>query len=120
MIKALVMTAALLAAAATDVWAQSPPASANVSVAGKSISVKYSAPSVRGRKIFGDGGLLSKDPTYPAWRGGANDATAFHTDANLDIAGLAVLKGNYTLYIWVKDPEAWQLIVNKQTGQWGD
>ena len=38
----------------------------------------------------------------------------------LDIAGLAVPKGDYTLYVWVKDSEAWQLIVNKQTGQWGD
>jgi hypothetical protein len=119
MIKAFVMTAALLAAAATDVWAQSPPASANVSVAGKSISVRYSAPSVRGRKIFGDGGLLSRDPTYPAWRAGANSATTFHTDADLDLGGLHVPKGTYTLYVWVQDPAAWQLIVSKQTGQWG-
>ena len=28
-------------------------------------------------------------------------------------------KGNYSLYVQVQDPEAWQLIVNKQTGQWG-
>jgi hypothetical protein len=119
MTKTIVMTAALLAAAATDVWAQSPPASANVSVAGKSISVRYSAPSVRGRKIFGDGGLLSRDPTYPAWRAGANSATTFHTDADLDLGGLHVPKGTYTLYVWVQDPAAWQLIVSKQTGQWG-
>ena len=120
-IRIVSMCATLLVANAGTAFAQaSPPASAAVTIGGKILSVKYSAPSVRGRKIFGDGGLLSKDPTYPAWRGGANDATAFHTDANLDIAGLAVPKGNYTLYIWVKDPEAWQLIVNKQTGQWGD
>ena len=119
MIKALVMTAAVLAVAVTDVWAQSPPASANVSVAGKSISVRYSAPSVRGRKIFGDGGLLSRDPTYPAWRAGANSATTFHTDADLDVGGLHVPKGTYTLYVWVQDPASWQLIISKQTGQWG-
>lgn len=119
MTKALVMTAAVLAVAATDVWAQSPPASANVSVAGKSLSVRYSAPSVRGRKIFGDGGLLSRDPTYPAWRAGANSATTFHTDADLDVGGLHVPKGTYTLYVWVQDPASWQLIISKQTGQWG-
>ena len=95
-----------------------PPASAEV-VAGKNLSVRYSAPSVRGRKIFGDGGLLSRDPTYPAWRAGANSATTFHTDADLDVGGLAVPKGTYTLYVWVKDPDNWQLIINKQTGQWG-
>ena len=119
MIKTLAMTAAVLAVAATAAWAQSPPASANVSVAGKSISVRYSAPSVRGRKIFGDGGLLSRDPTYPAWRAGANSATTFHTDSDLDVGGLHVPKGTYTLYVWVQDPTSWQLILNKQTGQWG-
>jgi hypothetical protein len=105
--------------ALAPVWAQSPPAQASVTIGGKNISVKYSAPSVRGRKIFGDGGLLSQDPTYPAWRAGANSATAFHTDADLDIGGLAVPKGNYTLYAWVKNPDAWELILSKETGQWG-
>lgn len=28
-------------------------------------------------------------------------------------------KGDYTLYCWVKDPNAWELIVSKETGQWG-
>jgi hypothetical protein len=118
MIKSLVLTA-VACAVATAAWAQSPPATATVSVAGKNLSVRYSAPSVRGRKIFGDGGLLSRDPTYPAWRAGANSATTFHTDADLDVGGLAVPKGTYTLYVWVKDPDNWQLIINKQTGQWG-
>ena len=62
-------------AAACVVSAQSPPASATVTIAGKTLSVRYSSPAVRGRKIFGDGGLLSRDPTYPAWRAGANSAT---------------------------------------------
>ena len=111
---------AVATCAATSVHAQlSPSAQASVTIAGKKLTIRYSAPSVRGRKIFGDGGLLSQDPTYPAWRAGANDATAFHTDANLDIGGLAVPKGDYTLYCWVQDPNAWQLIISKETGQWG-
>ena len=28
-------------------------------------------------------------------------------------------KGSYTLYCWVKNPDAWELIVSKETGQWG-
>ncbi len=101
-------------------WAQaSPPAQASVTVGGKKISIRYFAPSVRGRKIFGDGGLVSRDPTYPAWRAGANSATSFHTDSDLDVGGLAVPKGDYTLYCWVKNPDAWDLIVSKETGQWG-
>jgi hypothetical protein len=98
---------------------QSPPAEASITVGGKKITIGYSAPSVRGRKIFGDGGLVSHDPTYPAWRAGANSATSFHTDANLDLGGLAVPKGDYTLYCWVKNPDAWELIISRETGQWG-
>ena len=111
----------LLMAVVTAGFAQppSPPATASVTINGKAITIKYSAPSVRGRQIFGEGGQLSKDPTYPVWRAGANAATSFHTDADLDIGGLAVPKGDYTLFVMVKDPEKWQLIVNKQTSQWG-
>jgi len=96
----------------------SPPADTSVTIAGKVISIKYSAPSVRGRQMFGAGGVISKDRTYPAWRLGANSATALHTEADLDIKGLAVPKGDYTLFAQV-DAEPWQFIVNKQTGQWG-
>ena len=110
---------ALVIAAGIASAQQSPPSQATVAVAGKKLTINYSAPSVRGRKIFGDGGLLSQDPTYPAWRAGANSATAFHTDADLDIGGVHVPKGDYTLYCWVKNPDAWELIINKETGQWG-
>ncbi|MES1256879.1 MAG: DUF2911 domain-containing protein [Acidobacteriota bacterium] len=115
----LTATAAVLLLSAGFASAQSPNATETASIGGKTVTIKYAAPSVRGRKIFGDGGLISNDPTYPVWRAGANSATAFHTDADLDIGGLAVPKGDYTLFVDLKDPNAWELIVNKQTGQWG-
>ncbi len=96
----------------------SPAAQADVTIAGKTITVKYSAPSVKDRQIFGDGGLLSKEKNYPVWRAGANSATALHTDGELTIKGLTVPPGDYTLYVLV-NVTPWQLIVNKQTGQWG-
>jgi hypothetical protein len=110
---------AALCACASLAFGQSPPAQTSVAIGGKTLRIQYSAPSVRGRKIFGPGGLLSQDPTYPAWRAGANSATAFHTDAALDIGGLQVPKGDYTIYAWVADPDNWQLIISKETGQWG-
>jgi hypothetical protein len=110
---------ATIIAAAVASAQQSPPAQATVTVGGKTLTIKYSAPSVRGRQIFGDGGKVSQDPTYPVWRAGANSATAFHTDADLDVAGLNVPAGDYTLFVLVKDPNAWELIINKQTRQWG-
>ena len=91
----------------------SPPAQTSVTIDGKQIAIKYHAPSIRGRKIFG--GL---EPYHKVWRAGANDATALHTDADLQIGDLAVPKGDYTLFVWL-DPVQWQLIVNQQTKQWG-
>lgn len=100
--------------AATPLLAQlSPPAETSVTIAGKAIRINYSAPSMRGRKIFG--GL---EPYGRVWRAGANEATALHTGADLDIAGLSVPKGDYTLWVYL-DPKQWQLVINKQTGQWG-
>jgi hypothetical protein len=117
--KSVLLCSAALSLVAGLAFAQSPPAKTSVAIGGKTLSIQYSAPSVRGRKIFGPGGLLSQDPTWPAWRAGANSATAFHTDADLDIAGLHVPKGDYTLYAWIADPDNWQLILSKETGQWG-
>lgn len=91
----------------------SPPAETSISLDGKKITINYSAPSMRGRKIFGE--LV---PFGKVWRAGANAATALHTEADLDIGGLAVPKGDYTLYVW-PEQDQWTLIVNKQTGQWG-
>ena len=109
----------LLAATASSAGAQSPAATATGIINGKTIAVRYSAPSVRGRQIFGAGGLLSMDPTYPAWRAGANAATTLTTDSDVMVGTLAVPKGTYTLYAWVQNPDAWDLIISKQTGQWG-
>jgi len=121
MIKSVLTFAALAVAAANLSFGQppSPPAETSVAIAGKTLTIKYSAPSMRGRKIFGEGGLISHERNYPVWRAGANAATSLHTDADLDIQGLHVPAGNYTLFVNVADPDHWELIVNKQTGQWG-
>jgi len=115
-----VLLCAALALMASPTFAQkSPPAQTSVTIAGKTITIKYSAPSVRGRQIFGPGGLISHDKTYPVWRAGANAATSLHTDAALDIQGLHVPAGNYTLFVNIEDPNQWDLIVSKDTGEWG-
>lgn len=109
------------AASATALFAQSPAATETATINGKTITIKYAAPKVNGRegKIFTKDGLIGRDRTYPVWRAGANSATAFHTDADLDIGGLAVPAGDYTLFIDIGDENNWVLVVNKQTGQWG-
>jgi hypothetical protein len=91
----------------------SPRKSAEMTLNGKKISVDYGAPSVRGRKIFGE--LLKYDQV---WRLGANKATHFTTEADLMFGNVAVPKGTYTLYAIPSD-KGLKLIINKQTGQWG-
>jgi hypothetical protein len=100
---------------------KSPPATASATIAGKTITITYSSPGVKGRagQIFGKGGLISHDPTYPVWRAGANAATIVETDGGITAGDLKVPAGKYTLFVDISDPDAWVLIVNKQTGQWG-
>jgi hypothetical protein len=117
--KYFLVLAGLVAALGSASAQSSPPETASGKIGSATLEIKYCAPSVRGRQIFGEGGQVMGDPTAPIWRAGANDATAFHSSADLTIAGLAVPKGDYTLYVNVKDPDAWELVINKQTGQWG-
>lgn len=92
----------------------SPPGEASVKFAdGKSVTIKYSRPSMKGRKIYG--GLV---PYGQVWRTGANAATSLTTDTALDIGGTNVPAGSYTLYT-IPTETGWTLVVSKQTGQWG-
>jgi hypothetical protein len=94
----------------------SPPAETSAAIGGTKVTIQYSAPSVKGRKIFGGTDALQPDNTV--WRAGANKATALHTDGEITIGNLNVPAGDYTLYVFL-DPQGWQLIVSRQTGQWG-
>lgn len=92
----------------------SPPGTAEYTFAdGKKITVAYSRPSMRGRKIMGE--LV---PYGKTWRTGANAATTLTTDADLMIGGTKVPAGKYSLFTMPGENE-WKLIINKQTGQGG-
>jgi Protein of unknown function (DUF2911) len=114
-----ILVATALAALAAIVVAQgnkpaSPPGEATLKFDdGKTVSIQYSRPSMRGRKIFGE--LV---PYNQVWRTGANAATSLKTDVAVNIGGANVPAGSYTLYT-LPGQAAWKLIINKQTGQWG-
>jgi len=80
---------------------------------GKTISVGYSSPRMRGRKLFGD--LV---PYGEEWRVGADEATTFVTNASLVAGGKSVPAGSYTLFA-LPTPTKWTLIISKKTGEWG-
>ncbi len=110
----LVILAAGISAQEQPKAPASPPGTASVSFAdGKTVTIDYSRPSMRNRKIFG--GLV---PYGEVWRTGANSATSLKTDVDLTIGGASVPAGNYTLYS-IPSESGWKLIINKQTGQWG-
>src|SRR5215831_10055268 len=112
----------LIAAAAVVVRAQqdkskrpSPPATAKCDLpGGKSITVDYSSPRLKGRKIFGS----EIAPYGEIWRTGANEATTFVTTADLMVGGQHVPAGSYTLFS-IPNKDKWTLIISKKTGEWG-
>jgi hypothetical protein len=92
----------------------SPPATATLDLGGgKSITVDYSSPRAKGRKIFG-----ALVPMGQVWRTGANEATTFVTTAEVSVGGATVPAGNYTLFT-IPDKDKWTLIISKKTGEWG-
>ncbi|HYA62516.1 MAG TPA: DUF2911 domain-containing protein [Candidatus Sulfotelmatobacter sp.] len=92
----------------------SPPAKATLDLGGgKSITVDYSSPRAKGRKIYGELVPFSK-----VWRTGANEATTFVTTADVTVGGTAVPAGSYTLFT-IPEKDKWTLILSKKTGEWG-
>jgi hypothetical protein len=76
-------------------------------------SVDYGRPLARGRQILGN-----VVPYDEVWRTGANAATQFETSADITIGDLRVPAGKYTL--WTRPSQSGvELIINKETGQWG-
>jgi hypothetical protein len=123
----LLICAGALIAATCSLSAQqnppvSPPETATGTIGGKTVTISYNSPRVKGREghVFTKDGLIQKThKSYPVWRAGANAATTLQTDADLTIGDLTVPKGTYTLFVDISDPDNWVLIVNKRTGEWG-
>ena len=107
------LAALALAASASAQRYTSPPASTSAVIDGDHISIDYYAPSMHSRKIMGN--LVPYDEV---WCTGANWATKITTEADLDVNGLKVPKGSYSIWT-LPNEKQWLLIINKQTGQWG-
>lgn len=77
------------------------------------ITITYSRPGVKGRKIWG--GLV---PYGQVWRTGANDATTIAFSDDVTIAGQKVAKGTYSLHT-IPGPDEWVIAINSVDKQWG-
>jgi hypothetical protein len=111
----LMLVFALLVAAQQDKAKRpSPPAQARWDLGGgKSVTIDYSSPRAKGRKIYGE--LI---PFGQVWRTGANEATTLVTPVDLTIGGGTVPAGSYTIFT-IPNKDKWTLIISKKTGEWG-
>ena len=90
----------------------SPPATATATVNGKTITIDYSQPSVKGRKVWG--GLVSYGEV---WRTGANETTTIEVSADVEIEGQKLAKGKYALFT-IPGEKEWVIVINKGIA-WG-
>src|ERR1035437_4709739 len=91
----------------------SPRDSTTGKIGKATISINYGSPSVKGRKIWGD--LVPYDKV---WRTGANEATTFKTDQDIQVEGKTLPAGKYSFFA-VPGEKSWIIIFNKLANQWG-
>jgi hypothetical protein len=103
------------------------------------ITITYSRPGVKGRKIWGDAPVeaekqvpgaatlddsstrLKDAPIVPynhVWRTGANEATVFAVTDDVLINGQKLAAGTYSLHT-IPGKDEWTIIFNSDAGQWG-
>jgi tetratricopeptide (TPR) repeat protein len=78
------------------------------------ISIEYSRPAARERKVFG--GIV---PFGRIWRVGANKSTKITVDTDMIVLGNFLPKGTYALYAF-PEKEEWQIAFHTNTSHWGD
>ncbi|HEX6600168.1 MAG TPA: DUF2911 domain-containing protein [Gemmatimonadaceae bacterium] len=85
---------------------------ARATIGNAHVWVDYGRPALRGRNVWVNGVLGDT-----LWRTGANAATQLGTDADIVIGGATIPAGTYSL--WTATTGGYQLVVNRQHGQWG-
>lgn len=100
-------------AAAQPMGVASTRDTVNAKIGDATLWIDYGRPAKRGREIWG-----TLVPLDTVWRFGANAAAQMRTDRDLDIGGVTVPAGFYSLWLLPSAGQSY-LIVNSQTGQWG-
>jgi hypothetical protein len=77
------------------------------------ITVVYSRPNTKGRKVFGE-----LEPYGSVWRTGANNATTISFTEEVTLEGKTVPAGDYALFT-IPGKSEWTVILNKSIKQWG-
>ena len=92
----------------------SPAATATGKIGTTDVTVNYSSPGVKGRRIFG--GL---EPYGKVWRAGANEATTVEFGKAVMVEGKTLPAGKYGFFLIPTESGQWTVIFNKVSNQWG-
>ena len=105
MLKRFLFVAALAGLAIPAFPQANPRGEAQATVAGKSVSIEYGRPSLKGRD------MLAQAKAGQSWRMGSDAATSLTTEADLDFGGVSVPKGTYILTATKGEAGAWLMNV---------
>lgn len=93
-----------------------PRGKAELTLNGKTVTIDYGRPSLKGRSVQD---MLGKLPAGGVWRLGADTSTTFSTTGDLMFGSTKVPKGTYSLWARHEGDNSWKLVFNTQHGQWG-
>ena len=91
----------------------SPKETTTGEINGVVVRINYCAPSVKGRKIWGE--LVPYDKI---WRAGANEATTMEFGKDISIQNNKLPAGKYSFFV-IPNKEKCTLIFNNDFKQWG-
>lgn len=133
----VVLTLAIVSSAQLSLPRPSQKASVMQRIGLTDITITYSRPAVKGRKVWGDPpqdsyaqGESTLDNQYRrpegmplapyghVWRTGANEATQFVITDDVMINGQKLPAGSYSLHT-IPGKDDWTIIFNSDAGQWG-
>lgn len=92
---------------------ESPAAAVSQVVGMTEVSVSYSRPSVKGRKIWG-----GQVPFGEVWRAGANENTVLTVNSAFSVGGTRLPAGRYGLHT-IPTATTWTVILSRQANAWG-
>ena len=103
--------------AAVAVAQSNPRGTSSLVINGKTVSVEYGRPSLKGRTTDA---LLGGLQPGGVWRLGADTSTTFKTQIDLAFGDVTVPAGEYSIWMQRQDENSWKLLFDKQHGQWGE
>ncbi len=113
-LSAVIFSSAFTSLAQINTPASSPSATVSQGIGLAKVTVEYSRPALKGRKVLG----TSLAPYGQVWRTGANKVPNLILSQEMTVEGHKVPAGTYGLFTIPTENE-WTIILSKNPEQWG-